>query len=533
MTAPRPEPDADPRLAGLSPRQHEALQAAARAIRNGRPEIAGQMLAALQRESPTQPEVLRLTGIAQMRSGRFDDAVASLRQALAHLPDDAVTLNDLASSQASSGDLPGALASWRRACAAAPAFAPAWFNLGRNLQQLGESEQAVSALKRAAELAPDMLPAHVLTADALVHLGRFDEAATHYRRALVHHPACGDAWRGLANIKTQPLDDTDIVALSAQLTRTDIAENDRIAMGFALGKALEDHARYPDAFQALATANARMRNASTWRADLFSAHVSRMMHAACNLSAPADPTLGHEAIFIVGLPRSGSTLFEQILAAHPEVEGASELDDLDQVLTEESRRRRQPFLAWAGLASAQDWQRLGRQYLERTARWRTTRPRHTDKRPENWLYTGVLGAMLPGARVIDARRDALEAGWSCFKQQFYRLPHFACDLADIAAYTRDYERAMAAWQTAQPTRVRTQRYEALLDEPEAQVRELLTFCDLPFDPACLDYHQARRSVRTASAAQVRQPLRRDTARAGHYGALLDPLRQALARPASG
>ena len=141
--------------------------------------------------------------------------------------------------------------------------------------------------------------------------------------------------------------------------------------------------------------------------------------------------------------------------------------------------------------------------------------------------------MLPGARIVDARRDALEAGWSCYKQQFYRLPHFACTLTDIAAYVRDYERAMSVWQAKAPQRIRIQRYEALLAGPESEVRALLAFCDLPFDPACLDHQRAKRSVRTASATQVRQPLQRDTARADRYGALLDPLRFGLGIPTIG
>ena len=525
-TAP-PRPGVDPRLSGLSVSQREQLHAAARAIRDGQLDAAERLLDALHRLAPRHVEVLRMQGIAATRRGRIEDAIAVLRKALALAPHDALVLNDLATAQANSGDIAAALHAWRQACVAAPDYPMAWFNLGRNLQQLGDSEEAVSALQRAAELAPELLPAHILAADALVHLGRFDEAAGHYRAALARHPACGDAWRGLANIKTQPLRDEDVTTLSTLVQRADVADSDRIAMGFALGKALEDRSRYEDAFAALAAANARMRQLAPWHAPTFSTHVARMIEAGRQLPAPLDATLGREVIFIVGLPRSGSTLFEQILAAHPQVEGASELDDLEAVIAEESHRRQQPLLAWMTTATASDWQRLGQRYLERTSRWRMQRARHTDKMPENWLYAGLLGAMLPGARIVDARRDALEAGWSCFKQQFYRLPHFACDLADIGAYTRDYQRAMATWQVEQPQRVRIQRYEALLDDPEREIRVLLAFCDLPFDAACLDYHRAMRSVRTPSASQVRQPLRRDTARAARYGTLLDPLRRAL------
>lgn len=521
----------DQRMQGLSTAQRTQLQGLARAIRDGQLDTAEQGLRTLHAEVPTQVEVMRLMGIAQTRRGHFTDAVTSLRHGLAHQPDDTLTLNDLGTALANSGDMPAALQAWERACAVDPTFAMAWFNLGRNLQQRGDSETAVDALRQAGTLEPTLLPAQILAGDALVHLGRFDEATDHYRRALRQQPSCGDAWRGLANIKTHPLGEDDIAMLETRLRRMDVADTDRIAMGFALGKALEDHARYPEAFAALASANTRMRALSPWRADLFSQHVARMRQAATSLPAALDETLGREVIFIVGLPRSGSTLFEQILAAHPEVAGASELGDLDAVISDESRRRQAPFLGWVTAATPDNWQRLGQDYLRRTARWRKQRPRHTDKLPENWLYTGVLAAMLPGAKIVDARRDALEAGWSCFKQQFYQLPHFACTLGDIAGYIRDYEQAMSAWHDDAPQRIRLQHYEALLAEPEGEIRALLRFCGLPFDPRCLDYHQAMRSVRTPSASQVRQPLRRDTARSALYGALLDPLRQGLGLPA--
>ncbi|OZB69035.1 MAG: sulfotransferase, partial [Lysobacterales bacterium 13-68-4] len=390
-------------MAGLSASERERLHAAARAIRDGQLDAADRLLDLLLRLVPRQAEVLRLKGIAATRRGRFDEAATVLRRALALAPGDALAMNDLASALAQRGELDEALAAWRQACVAAPDYPMAWFNLGRNLQQLGDSEEAVRALERATALAPDLLPAHILAGDALVHLGRFGDAAAHYRAALAVHPACGDAWRGLGNIKTQPLSAGDVAALQAQLARPDLVDSDRIAMGFALGKALEDHGRHPEAFAALAEANARMRRLAPWQAPAFSAHVAQLVQATRHLPAPVDPALGEEVVFIVGLPRSGSTLFEQILAAHPQVEGASELDDLDAVIAEESNRRRQPLPAWLPAAGAEDWARLGRRYLERTARWRTRRPRHTDKLPENWLHAGLLAAMLPGARIVDAR----------------------------------------------------------------------------------------------------------------------------------
>lgn len=510
--------------------QRQQSEAAARAIRDGALTTAQQMIESVLAAAPEHPEALRLLGIMHTRARRPEAAREAFHRALAQWRDDPLTLTDLGNLEQATGETEAALSHWRRVCELAPDYPMGWFNLGRNLQVLGVTEPAIDALKRACALEPKLLPAHVLLGDALVHLGHFEEADRRYRDALALHPGCGDAWRGLANMKTRPLSDEDRQHLDALLKRQDLTEADRIAMGFALGKVNEDQGRYADAFAALSEANARQRRLAPWQAGGFHAFVQAVTAASGSLPPPLDPGLGKEVIFIVGLPRSGSTLFEQILAAHPQVEGASELPDLGEVLAEETARRGQPFPQWVPSASAQDWQRLGQRYLERTSRWRRERPRSTDKLPENWLYSGILASMLPGARIVDARRDALEAGWSCFKQQFYRLPHFACTLSDIAAYVRDYETSMDRWQAAAPSRIRTQRYEALLTDPDGEIRALLAFCALPFEPACLDFHRAMRSVRTPSAAQVRQPLTRDTTRAAHYGALLDPLRLGLGRP---
>ena len=515
-------------MAGLAQEDVARLQAAARAIRESALADAQRLLDVISARVPHHAEVLRVQAILHGRRGDPAAARAVLEQAITLHPDDALLHSDLGNTRMATGDRDGAFASWRQACTLAPEQPMPWFNLGRNLQLQGDSEQAVDALTQALTRAPDLLPAAVLLGDALVHLGRFDEAAARYRDALRLHPACGDAWRGLSNIKTRPLSPAEGDALRAQLRRMDLREEDRIAMAFALGKHEEDQERYPEAFAALSQANALLRRRAPWSRAAFEHFVGAALDATAMLPAPLDPTLGREAIFIVGLPRSGSTLFEQILAAHPEVEGASELPDLGDVIQAESRRRGKPFPQWIGEADAHDWRRLGADYLHRTTRWRAQRPRFTDKMPENWKLAGVLRAMLPGATVLDVRRDPLETGWSCFRQQFYQLPHFSCELADIAVYLRGCERAMDAWRARDPAHIHLHRYEDLLADPELGIGALLTDCGLAFDPRCLDFHTARRSVRTASAAQVRQPLRRDTARAARYGTLLEPLRSALA-----
>jgi tetratricopeptide (TPR) repeat protein len=422
------------------------------------------------------------------------------------------------------------MASWQHATALDPQQVMAWFNLGRNHQQQGNTEAAIAALRHGIALAPQAVPPKILLGDALVHAGCFDEAATLYRAALALHPACGDAWRGLSNIKTVPLTAADAKTLRTQLARSGIAHSDKVAMGHALGKLEEDRGQPEAAFTAFAAANTLQQRLTPWRAEAFEAFVEHALHACAQLPEPLDTSLGQEVIFILGLPRSGSTLFEQILAAHPQVEGASELPDLGVVLQEESRRRGVAYPHWVPQASAQDWHRLGLAYLQRTAHWRKAKPRNTDKQPDNWKHAGILRAMLPGATVIETRRNPLETAWSCYTQQFYSQPHFANDLANIACYMHGCERAMAAWRGQDPAHIHLHAYEALLAKPEAQIRKLLSDCGLPFDPACLSAHTAPRSVRTASAAQVRQPLRTLPARALAYGALLQPLCLLLGLP---
>jgi hypothetical protein len=287
---------------------------------------------------------------------------------------------------------------------------------------------------------------------------------------------------------------------------------------------------YDEAMGELKRAHAIARLRRHWNASSFSAGISAINAAFTPPPASAiAPKLGHEVVFIVGLPRSGTTLVEQILASHSQVEGAGELPDIPLVLADESRRRNKPFPRWIPDMQRADWQRLGERYLERTAHWRAQRPRFTDKMPSNWMYVGAIRAMLPGARIIICRRDPLETCFSCYRQHmagndYTRTPE------DLAAFWHDFDRSATHWFDLHPKYVYQHDYESLQTDPEHGIHQLLDFCELPFEPACLKFHETNREVRSPSATQVRQPLRTDTARAHDYAALLDPLRRALGLP---
>lgn len=531
MNAPAPPLDARisrDRHAGLPPAAIELLQRTEHLAVSGHLAEADTVLRGAMALAPRHPEVERLRAMMMLHAGDAKAARVLLESLRGATPDVPALLTTLAEAEFACDDQQAAFASLRRICELEPNSAAAWLMLGKALMDFAWTSESLPALERAVELDPANVQARTLYADVLVLLGRFVDARAQFLEALRRSPACGPAWWGLANIKTVRLTEAEIHQLESLLRNGAGQERDRLAMGCVLGKAYEDHGRYPEAFAILTATNKRISERKPWDPDKFSALVDLAMAEFAKPHAQAsDSSLGGEVIFIVSLPRSGSTLTEHILAAHPDVEGASELGDVSHVLQRESERRRIDFPYWAADATPEDWARLGRQYLERTARWRTRRPRSTDKMPNNWYFVGAIRAMLPGARIVNCRRDPVETCWSCFKQMFSVGNEFSYDLGYLARLWHDYDRMMRFWHTRSPADLRDQIYEDLVADPERETRALLEYCGLDFNEACLRPHEAERSVRTASAAQVREPIRRNTARTAAYGTLLDPLRKAL------
>ena len=515
------------RLQGLPPAAIQHIIMAAQALDLGHVNQAAQHLAPALRAQPGHPEILRLqAGILSMR-GSHAAAIATMQRAVAMRPTDALYYNTLGTILSAGDSLDAAVAATRRACELQPDLAIAWFNLGVMLTHCVRHEEAITALRRAVELDPAHMAARALLGDMLRTQGRIDDAGTEYRRILAERPTAGMAWWGLADIKTHRFGDADIGRMQHALKAPGLGVDERVPLGFALAKALDDHGRYRESLAALAAANALARQRSQWQAGAFSSGVTAMLDTFSPPLAPAiDPALGSEVLFVVSLPRSGSTLVEQILASHSSVEGTGELSDLPLTLTAESQRRQTPFPLWVRQAGPDDWQRLGRRYLERTARWRSQRPHSLDKLPSNWMYIGAIRAMLPGAKIVACRRDPLETCFSCYRQ-FLAGNEYARTFEDLAAFWRDFDRSISFWRERAPDALHEHHYERLVTEPEAAIRALLAHCGLPFEEACLAFHENRREVRSPSATQVRQPLRRDTAHAARYGALLDPLRKAL------
>jgi tetratricopeptide (TPR) repeat protein len=406
---------------------------------------------------------------------------------------------------------------------------------------LGDYEQVIDLyghlLAQGCQSAGEAAELRVWRGNALKIAGRLAEAIGEYRAALAVQPGYGVAWFSLANLKTVRFGDDDIAALHLAQAGTDLHDADRIYLAFALGKAMEDRGDHAQAWQHYARGNALRRCTSHYRADATHAGVARLTQTYTPALFAGRGGWGHAdpaPIFIVGLPRSGSTLVEQILASHAQVEGTQELTEIGDLVAEicgqdmASTLPRDPA-AVARLSPAQITA-LGARYVDATRAYRRLgRARFIDKMPDNVWHIGLIHQILPHAAIIDVRREPMACCFSNLKQLFGGAnQEFAYGSEDVASHYRAYLAIMDHWHAVLPGRVLTVHYEDLVDDLEAGVRRMLAHCDLAFDPACLHFHQTRRSVRTPSSEQVRQPI----GRAGldqwrHYAPWLGPLRAAL------
>lgn len=517
--------------AALPAAAKRSMESVERLLRAGQPIQAEQFMAGILLLAPEHPAVITLFGRILVAVGRHADAVMEFSRVVETQGANAALLELLAAAQSGAGDHSSAASTLQRACALEP-NAQRWLKFGVMLDASGNHEEALVAADACLRLDPRHDRAAFLRARSLQALGRIADTADQYRQLIAQGRSLANAWLGLLDIKTVALRPDEQDALKRLSASRSLTDDERMKIDFALGRALEQAGQFAEAFEVFDRANQRGRQQSPWSAEAHHQMVDAIEQAFSleRDAADAQPSRrGEEVIFVVGLPRSGSTVVEQILSAHSRVEGSSELPDLALVLQAESVRRGAELSQWASMATPADWQRLGEEYLHRTERWRSNRPISTDKALDNWKHVGAIRLMLPGSVIIDSRRDGLETCWSCYKQLFAPgLARFTYSLSDLAAYWNDYRRLATRWQRGHPRHFRTQVHETLLTDPEQQIRELLIFCGLPFEPACLRPHESKRAVRTASSAQVREPMRQATDVAARYGNLLGDLRGMLA-----
>jgi len=400
---------------------------------------------------------------------------------------------------------------------------------------LGQHERAVELYRRLLPGALQPAELHLSIAHSLKTLGQRAPAVAEYHAAASAREGFGDAWWSLANLKTYRFADAELEQMRAAEAAAATGPIDRYHLCFALGKALEDRGQYATSFDYYARGNALKRGASRYRPEVIEQN-TRLQVEVCTRELFArregTGTPGNDPILIVGLPRSGSTLIEQILASHSKVEGTHELADIPRMVVELQGRDWQlenpRYPAALAQMSADDFRRLGEKYLKDTRSYRSGKPHFIDKMPNNFRHVGLIHLMLPNARIIDARREPLACCFGNFKQLFAHGQEFAYSLEDLARYYRTYLELMRHWDVVLPGRVLRVHYEDVVADLEGNVRRILDHCGLEFEPACVDFHRTERSVRTASSEQVRQPIYREALdQWRHYEPWLGALREAL------
>jgi tetratricopeptide (TPR) repeat protein len=395
------------------------------------------------------------------------------------------------------------------------------------LSKIGGFDEAIGLYQNVLEKAPNQPKVWMSLGHMLKTVGRQEEGVAAYREALALTPTLGEVWWSLANLKTVRFTHEDTAAMETALARADLRDEDRFHLDFALGKAREDQKAYKEAFAHYTAGNALRRQSVDYEADETTAFVDRSIALFTPDFFSERAGQGHEArdpIFILGMPRAGSTLVEQILSSHSQVEGTSELPDIPALA-----RDGKDYPVRIGDLTPERLKALGESYLSRTRVQRKTgRPLFIDKLPNNWAHVPFIHLILPNAIIIDARRHPLACGFSNFKQHFAKGQTFTYSLDDMGRYYADYVRLMRHVDTVLPGRVHRVIYERMVDDTETEVRGLLAACALEFEAACLRFHETERAVRTASSEQVRRPIFREGTEGWQgFEPWLGPLKTAL------
>jgi tetratricopeptide (TPR) repeat protein len=516
-------------------RDPRLLAPAAALVENRIPE-AEALLRPHLKLHPTDVAALRMLAEVAARLRRWSDAQTLLERCLELAPGFDAARHNYATVLNRQGKPAAALPHVEQLLAREPRN-PGYRNLkAAVLANLGEYAESARTYEGVLAEFPHQPKIWMSYGHSLKTTGRITDAIAAYRGAIAREPRLGEAWWSLANLKTFTFSTADIDALRNALTREDLSEDDRLHFEFSLGKALEDEGRYEESFQHYAAGNALRRASLPYRASENTEFVRRSRELFTHEFFAARAGFGcpaRDPIFILGLPRAGSTLIEQILASHSRVEGTMELPDLPQIARELAQRgdaeSGTAFFEAVTALSGAELTALGEHYLAGTRHLRkTAAPFFIDKMPNNWLYVGLIHLILPNATVIDARRHPMGCCFSCFKQHFARGQSFAYALEDLGSYYRDYVALMHHFDAVLPGKVQRVFYEAMVTETQPQVRRLLAGCGLEFEEACLRFYDNERAVRTASSEQVRQPIFTTALEQWrHYEAWLDPLKAAL------
>ena len=509
-----------------------ALQKALDLFAAGRVGIAEGICREYLRQRPMDVNAIRLLAEIGTKLGIVDEATSLLERCLQLAPDFHIARSNYATALGKQQRFAEALEQMGRLEGDRPDNISHKVQTAALLSMAGRFDEAHPKFRDVLKLAPGN--ARILTnyGHSLRYGGKGADATDAYLQAIDADPEAGEAWWSLANLKTFRFSADQIETMRARLAKLSKDSADKFHLAFALGKALEDSEAYDDSFEAYATGNEIKRRFSAYDREDTSARVDAAIEQCGSELFDGGGHPSDEPIFIVGLPRAGSTLLEQILASHSEVEATAELPFIGQIAAEISgKRKRSDERRYPDVIrelSAERREALGQQYLDRAAVYRTGASRFIDKLPNNFLHVALIKSILPNATIIDARREPMAACFANFKQLFAQGQEFTYSFEDIGHYYADYLRLIGHWNSILPGGILTVQYEDVVDDLEKQVETLLAHCGLEFEEACIRYYEKDRAVRTASSEQVRQPIYRDALTLWkRYEEHLQPLRSVL------
>ena len=521
------------RATQLSPQQAK-LEQATRLFAQGQFREAEKQAQSLLQENSRDVNAALLLARIAINARCYDDAEQLLVRITEIAPGFVAAWHDLGSVLKELNRFEEAVKALQEAVRLDPANAVTHYFYGAALAMAAQPEAAIEAYRKAVDLDPDLSGAYLGLGHVLKTVGDQDGGVAAYRRAIELRPDFGEIYYSLSNLKTFKFSDQEIAGMEERVGNNALPIDCQVHFAFSLGKAYEDKADYAAAFRYYELANRRHRETIAYdpvQTEVAHEKIRKAFsleffeHQAQMGTGCRDP----DPIFILGLPRSGSTLLEQILASHTLVDGTSELPDISMIaqsVTNKAQGRTFP-MSMPELTS-EELTALGKQYLSQTRRHRGSAPFFTDKMPNNFAYVGFIKAILPNAKIIDARRHPMDSCVGCFKQHFAKGQTFPYDLFELGEFYLEYERMMTHWDAVLPGQVLHVEYENVVSDLETQVRRLLEFCGLEFEQSCVNFHETKRAVRTASSEQVRQPIYQGSlATWKRFGSDLDVLREVL------
>jgi tetratricopeptide (TPR) repeat protein len=503
------------------------LLKAAYALNENRLEIAEPILKNHLKRDPFDVAAIRMLAELAARIGRLKDAETLLERAIELSPNFVAARSNLASIQYRQNKIEQALKTLTGLHEQDPDHMGAKNLKAAALSRLGDFDEALALYKDVLSHSPKQPKVWMSYGHLLKTVGRTKDGINAYRKAITHKPQLGEVWWSLANLKTFRFSEDDLKTMQSALKSSNLEIADRFHLEFALGKAYEDQKDYETSFAHYVRANELRKSELNYdfhdTVDLVDESNRFFTKEFFNQVAG----LGCEApdpIFIVGMPRSGSTLIEQILSSHSLVEGTSELSDIPNLA-----KRHLNYPQRFKDTLPEKWRQWGQDYIARTRIQRKTdKPIFIDKLPNNWAFIGFIHSILPNAIIIDARRHPMACCFSNYKQHFAKGQAFAYDLSDMGHYYREYVRHMAHMDKVLPGRIHRVIHEDLIDAPEDHIRALLSACGLPFEKECLNFHETKRAVRTPSSEQVRKPINDEGTKVWKgYESYLGPLKAAL------